>query len=614
MIRNYINRQDKIKMKMKINTLKISLVIIAISLIFIGCAKNNSKKESTKEITLKLGPKEGNPRNSEGDFIQLKDGSILFVYTHFTDGSGDNAAAYLAGRTSNDQGKTWTNEDVIILPNEAGMNIMSVSLLRLKTGEIALFYLRKNSESDCLPIMRISKDEAKTWSDARVCVNDPGYYVMNNDRVIQLKNGRLIFPLSLHKTPDTEVSAMGKLICYYSDDEGDNWIRSAEIKNSENVISQEPGLIELKTNKLLLFCRTESGVQYFSFSDDSGETWSPLEPGNIKSPLSPASIERIPSTGDLLLVWNNNFKEGRDGGKRTPYNLAISKDEGKSWSKIKTLESDPDGWYCYTAIEFVDDHVLLGHCAGDTKQNSGLSTTNITRLSLDWIYKDATPDPYIESDSIGIIVLACDDKNAEIRYTLDETLPSKTSLLYQTRLKIDRITNLKMQSFNSEKTPSKIISLNIGSSVYQQALRVSHKTETGLIYQYYEGVFNSTDKIDKGIMINSGISSQFSIKKSLRKTNFAFIFNGYIRIPKDGLYTFYLKSNDGGVMYLNDQKLIDNDGAHGIYEKMTSTSLKTGMHQLKVEYFQLGGGQLLEVYWESDEFPKQEIQKEVLFH
>ena len=101
-------------------------------------------------------------------------------------------------------------------------------------------------------------------------------------------------------------------------------------------------------------------MQYFSFSEDQGESWSPLEPGNIRSPLSPASIERIPKTGDLLLLWNNNFETGRDGGKRTPFNLAISKDEGKSWSKTKTLESDPNGWYCYTAIEFLVIMCCLG--------------------------------------------------------------------------------------------------------------------------------------------------------------------------------------------------------------------------------------------------------------
>jgi len=335
------------------------------------------------EIVLRLEPKEGNPRNSEGDFIQLKDGSILFVYTHFTSGAGDHASAYLAGRYSYDKGKTWTDRDVIVLPNEGTMNIMSVSLLRLKNGGVAMLYLRKNSETNCIPYMRISTDEAKTWGEPVRCIADENYFVVNNNRLVQLPNGRLIFPASMHEKP---VWANGKIMCYYSDNMGDDWIKSALVPNPGNIILQEPGVVELKDGRLMMFCRTDAGVQYFSFSRDKGETWTPIEPGNIKSPMSPASIERIPATGDLLLVWNNNYQPGKDGGKRTPFNLATSKDDGRTWGNAKTIESDPDGWYCYTAIEFVGDHVLLGHCAGNRKLNNGLATTQITRLSLEWIY------------------------------------------------------------------------------------------------------------------------------------------------------------------------------------------------------------------------------------
>jgi hypothetical protein len=47
-----------------------------------------------------LPPGPGNPRNSEGAFISLKDGTLLFVYTHFTGGGADNATAHLAARSS----------------------------------------------------------------------------------------------------------------------------------------------------------------------------------------------------------------------------------------------------------------------------------------------------------------------------------------------------------------------------------------------------------------------------------------------------------------------------------------------------------------------------------
>ena len=60
------------------------------------------------EVALNLPPSKDNPRNSEGDFVTLKDGRILFIYTHFTGGGRDDSSAYLASRVSKDGGKTWS--------------------------------------------------------------------------------------------------------------------------------------------------------------------------------------------------------------------------------------------------------------------------------------------------------------------------------------------------------------------------------------------------------------------------------------------------------------------------------------------------------------------------
>ena len=89
------------------------------------------------------------------------------------------------------------------------------------------------------------------------------------------------------------------------------------------------------------------------------------------------------------MAWNNNNGELKSiAGKRTPFTVAISKDDGRSWGNAKNVADYADGWYCYTAIDFVDEHILLGYCAGDRKVNNGLAVTHITRLSLDWIYDD----------------------------------------------------------------------------------------------------------------------------------------------------------------------------------------------------------------------------------
>lgn len=364
------------------NKCRVGLCLLYIA-IAAGC---QNKPASTQEDSLpvadvmKLTTGENNPRNSEGDFITLKDGRILYIYSHYTGtSSSDHASAYLAGRYSSDNGKTWTQEDVKIVDQEGTMNVMSVSLLRLQNGKIALFYLKKNSTFDCIPMMRTSDDEAKTWSDPTPCITDrEGYFVLNNNRVIQLKNGRLLLAVALHKSPgDTVFARVGRLWSYYSDDDGKTWTASTEVANPEKIVTQEPGLIELNSGDILMFSRTMEGVQYFSWSKDKGKTWSPVEPGNLKSPCSPASIARIPSTGDLLVVWNDN---GTDQ-KRTPLNVAISKDEGKTWIHNKVLEGDPNGSYCYTAIHFTGDDVLLGYFDWATVG------VTVKKIDLDWVYQ-----------------------------------------------------------------------------------------------------------------------------------------------------------------------------------------------------------------------------------
>lgn len=342
-----------------------------------GCsnkyAVGTNKADSIERVLIiPRGP--DNPRNSEGDFITLKDGRILYVYSHYTgDSYMDDAPAFLAGRYSSDNGKTWTSTDQRIVEQEGKLNVMSVSLLRLKNGEIALFYLKKDSPEDCMPMVRFSSDEGKTWTAPRECITDrKGYFILHNDRVLQLKNGRLVFSVAFSK----------KVCSYYSDDNGRTWKSGAIMSNPDGVVTQEPGIVELKNGSIMMIMRTDATTQYVSYSHDKGESWSPAQSSNIISASqSPASIARIPSTGDLLLAWNNNdAKTQPSKAKRTPLNIAVSKDEGKTWHNMTVIEGNPKGSYCYTAIHFVKDNILLAYFDWATLQ------ITITRVKTGWLY------------------------------------------------------------------------------------------------------------------------------------------------------------------------------------------------------------------------------------
>ena len=351
----------------------------------VEAAAGQAKLPLQKHLT--LAPSRENPRNSEGDFIQLKDGRWLFIYTHFTASADDHARAHLASRESTDGGRTWSEQDKIVVAREGGFNVMSVSLLRLKSGEIALFYLRKNSLQDCRPVVRFSRDEAKTWSDPIDCITEEiSYYVLHNSRVIQLKNGRLVMPTGRHRLDKGKLQP-GEIVTFLSDDHGRTWHRSGSVLKSDFT---EPCVVEVKRNRLLMVIRTRTGCQYVSESKDNGETWSTPEPSGIFSPEAPATLAKIPATGDLLLIWNDLGDKPLEYRRkqppiRTPLAAAISKDGGRTWQKTKLVEDQTGHGYCYTAVAFAGDRVLLGYCAH--RSSYGLETTQISSFQVRDLYR-----------------------------------------------------------------------------------------------------------------------------------------------------------------------------------------------------------------------------------
>ncbi len=362
--------------------------------LLLGLAALSLHAAGPGEVVLNLEPTAEHPRNSEGAFVTLRDGSVLFVHTQFYGGASDHSAARLVARRSADGGRIWDASPRTVLENEGGANVMSVSLLRLQDGRLALFYLLKNSWLDCRPHVRFSSDEAESWSAPVRMADAPGYFVLNNDRVIQLRGGRLLAPVAFHRSrgenPDSNKIFDSRAIALWltSEDAGATWSETPQWQAlpvpATRTGLQEPGIVELVDGSLLSWFRTDQGVQYECRSTDRGYQWTAVAPGPMHSPASPASLKLLPD-GSLLGVWNDHSGEfAFEAGKRTPLVAAVSPDGGRTWPVKRLLEDDPDGWYCYTAIHLLEDAVLLAYCAGDSKVG-GLNRLRLRRLPLDML-------------------------------------------------------------------------------------------------------------------------------------------------------------------------------------------------------------------------------------
>ena len=90
-------------------------------------------------------------------------------------------------------------------------------------------------------------------------------------------------------------------------------------------------------------------------------------------------------------------------------------------------------------------------------------------------------------------------------------------------------------------------------------------------------------------------SSTFDLDVRKRDDGFALRFTGYLQVPADGVYTFYLVSDDGSRLWIGSDLVVDHDGLHSACEASGQIILKAGKHPIIVAHFEAGGAQCLEV-------------------
>ena len=212
---------------------------------------------------------------------------------------------------------------------------------------------------------------------------------------------------------------------------------------------------------------------------------------------------------------------------------------------------------------------------------------------------------FINFTSPFTVSISTQTDGAEIRYTLDGSKPDENSNLYIKPLRLNKSITVNAKSFHEGMVPSKVV---------QRNFYFIDKEKNGIKYNYYEGDWQKLPEFNSLDVIRNGKIYDFNLNGFERRAaKFAVEFIGYIKIEYDGEYTFYTSSNDGTKLFIGNELIVDNDGSHGDFEKQGKIKLDSGMHVIKVEYFDSGGSQALKVLYKGPGISRQLIPPDKLF-
>lgn len=187
---------------------------------------------------------------------------------------------------------------------------------------------------------------------------------------------------------------------------------------------------------------------------------------------------------------------------------------------------------------------------------------------------------------------------AEIRYTTDGSQPGPDSPLYTAPLRIDRSLTLRARAFKEGAEPSNIMTVRAERAEFLRPVAVE-ATKQGVAYRYYEGAFSRTADIVRGRSAGRGTMPEPSIAAVAQPDHFGYVFEGLIRIPQRGVWSFCTRSDDGSVLYIGDRKVVDNDGSHAAVTATGRVALEEGLYPFRLLYFEDYEGEEFSWGWQS---------------
>ncbi len=263
--------------------------------------------------------------------VELPDGGLMVAwYAGSEEGAKD--VAVLMSRWEADSPK-WSKP--VVLADTPGKPEGNPVLWVTPENQLRLYYMTMEGDGweTCQMKAIHSDDLGKTWSEPILLEDELGFMLRN--KPILLMNGDIILPIY-----DERKWAS---LFWISSDNGQTW------QATENLLSEpgniQPTVIQQADGSLFSLMRTgkRGGRLWSATSPDNGRTWTVPVQSQLRNPNAACDMVKL-ENGLVVLVFNDTQQE------RENLNVAISKDEGKTWQANLFLENQSDKEFSYPAI------------------------------------------------------------------------------------------------------------------------------------------------------------------------------------------------------------------------------------------------------------------------
>ncbi len=185
-----------------------------------------------------------------------------------------------------------------------------------------------------------------------------------------------------------------------------------------------------------------------------------------------------------------------------------------------------------------------------------------------------------------------------IRYTLDGSRPGPDSRAYTKPLELDLgrgPVTVTARIVLPDGREGPVRAARFTRATLQAATRVRQPVVPGLRVELLAGHFRHVADLADAEVVRRVAVDAVVIPDQVPDSSFGLRFNGWLRVPENGIYTFRLTADDGAVLRLGGRTVLDDDGPHGSVAKEAQVALAKGLHALELLYYQAGGARSLKL-------------------